>query len=63
MLIGTTSIDYTVKLTDQSPRVLFEAHMKDRHSLETQSLDLAQQVAGNMSKRLNKEMKSTSSHA
>jgi hypothetical protein len=60
MFIGTTSIGYTVKLTDQSQRVLFEAHMKDKHCLETQSLGLAQQVAGNVSKRLNKQMKSTS---
>jgi hypothetical protein len=43
MFIGTTSIGYTVELTDQSQRVLFEAHMKNRHSLETQSLGLAQQ--------------------
>jgi hypothetical protein len=64
MFIGTTSIGYTVKLTDQSQRVLFEAHMKDKHWLETQSLGLAHQVARNVSKRLNKERKSTSlSHA
>jgi hypothetical protein len=61
MFLGTTSIGYAVKLTDQSHRVLFDAHMKDKHRLDTQSLGLAQQVAGNVSKQLNKGMKSTSS--
>jgi hypothetical protein len=46
MFIGITSIGYTVKLTHQSQRVLFEAHMKNKHYLDTQSLGLAQQVAG-----------------
>jgi hypothetical protein len=63
MFIGTTSIGYTVDLTDQSQRVLFEAHMKDKHRFDTESLGLAQEVARNVSKRLNKEMKPTfSSH-
>jgi hypothetical protein len=61
MFLGTTSMGYTVKLTDQSHRVLFDAHMKDKHRLDTQTLSLAQQVARNVSKQLNKGMKSTSS--
>jgi hypothetical protein len=36
LFIGITSIGYTVKLTDQSQRVLFEAHMKNKHYLDTE---------------------------
>ena len=61
MFIGTTSIGYTVNLTDHSQKVLFEAHMKEKHRLDTESLRLAQDVAKSVSSRLNKEMKSTSS--
>ena len=61
MFIGTTSIGYTVNLTDQSQRVLFGAHMKEKHRLDTESLGLAQDVAKSVSSRLNKVMKSTSS--
>jgi hypothetical protein len=60
MSIGITSVGYTVTLTDQSQRVVFETRMASKHWLDTQSLDLAHQVAGKISKRLNKEMKSTS---
>jgi hypothetical protein len=49
MFIGTTSIGYTVNLTDQSQRVLFEAHMKEKHRLDTESLGLAQDVAKSVS--------------
>jgi hypothetical protein len=61
MFIGTTYIGYTVNLTDHSQKVLFEAHMKEKHRLDTESLGLAQDVAKSVSSRLNKEMKSTSS--
>ena len=61
MFIGTTSIGYTVNLTDHSQRVLFEAHMKEKHRLDTESLGLAQDVAKSVSSRLNRELKSTSS--
>jgi hypothetical protein len=62
VFIGTTSIGYTVNLTDQSQTVLlFEAHMKEKHRLDTESLGLAQDVAKSVSSRLNKAMKSTSS--
>lgn len=61
IFIGTTSMHYTVNLTDQSQRVLFDVRMKETHRLDTESLGLAQDVAKDVSSRLNKEMKSTSS--
>jgi hypothetical protein len=61
MFIGTTSIGYTVNLTDQSQRVLFEVHMKEKHRLDTESLGLAHDVAKSVCIRLNRDMKSTSS--
>jgi hypothetical protein len=57
LFLGTTSMSYSVNLTNQSEKVLFQANMKEKHHLDTQSLGLAQEVARRVTKRMNKEMK------
>ena len=60
MFVGSTSIGYTVVLTNHLQKVLFRADLKNKHRFDTQSLGLAEDVAKSVSKRMDKEVKSIS---
>jgi hypothetical protein len=60
LFVGTTSIGYTVILKNHSQKILFQADLKNKHRLDTQSLGLAEDVAKNVSKRMDKQLKSIS---